>query len=217
MKTFGLIPVKELLKSKERLSMVLTLEERRDFVLSMLEDVLGATASSMLHQTVVVGLDLLVQRLAERFGASFLSETGRGLNDSLGDATDWCVERGAEAVLILPVDIPLVVEGDINEVIRLSSEKASIVISPSNDGGTNALMRRPPNVIKTCFGSRSFEKHINEASRKGVSARIYQSPRVSLDVDSVQDLKRLLDVGRGKVSYEFLEQAKIKERLMGNH
>lgn len=217
MKTFGLIPVKELLKSKKRLSTVLTLEERRDFVLSMLEDVLVATRSSVLHQTVVVGLDLLVQHFAERFGASFLFEAGRGLNESLKYATDWCIEKGAEALLILPVDIPLIVREDINEIVLLSSKKTSIVISPSKDDGTNALMRRPPNVIKTCFGSESFEKHVKEASGKGVSARIYQSPRVFLDVDSVQDLKSLLDAGRGKASYGFLEQAKIEERLMGNY
>ncbi|MFH0896617.1 MAG: 2-phospho-L-lactate guanylyltransferase, partial [Candidatus Bathyarchaeota archaeon] len=196
-------------------SMVLEPEERRTFVLSMLEDVLGVTASSKLNQTVVVGSDPIVQSYAERFGASFFKETKSGLNNSLKYAMEWCVKMGAEAVLILPVDIPLIMAADVNEIIHLlSPEKASIVISPSNDGGTNALMRQPANIIKTCFGSGSFEKHINEAMRKGVSARVYRSPRVSLDIDSIEDLKKFFNVGKGKVSHRFLEQKKIDKHLM---
>lgn len=213
MKTFALIPVKKLLKSKERLSRVLKPEERRGLVLSMLEDILRATLSSTLHRTVVVGVDPIVRHIVENFGADFVPEIRRGLNNALEDATSWCVKRGAEAVLILPVDIPLITDGDINEIIHLSSEKASIVISPSEDNGTNALMRRPPNVIKTYFGIRSFEKHVNEASREGITVKVYRSPRVSLDIDSVQDLRRFLEVGRRTASYRFLEQIKIDERL----
>ncbi|MCJ7631923.1 hypothetical protein MUP77_05945 [Candidatus Bathyarchaeota archaeon] len=52
---------------------------------------------------------------------SFLPETEKELNKSLRYATEWCAERGAEAVLILPVDVPLVTEGDIREMIRLLS------------------------------------------------------------------------------------------------
>jgi 2-phospho-L-lactate guanylyltransferase (CobY/MobA/RfbA family) len=103
-------------------------------------------------------------------------------------------------------------ERDLNGIIRLSG-KVSVVISPSMDGGTNALMLKPPNVIKTCFGPRSFEKHINEASKKGIPIRVYRSPRISLDIDSVQDLKTLLKVGRGKVCHRFLIQIKMNKRL----
>lgn len=208
-----MIPVKKLLKSKGRLSKVLKPEERRDFVLFMLEDVLRATLSSTLHQTVVIGSDPIVRHIVENSGASFLPETRRGLNNALEYATSWCAKKGAEAVLILPADIPLITEGDVNEIINLSSEKASIVISPSDDYGTNSLMRRPPNVIRTYFGPRSFEKHVDEASRRGISTKIYRSPRVSLDIDSVQDLKSLLKVGGGTASRRFLEQIKMDEHL----
>ena len=212
MKAFALIPVKRLSRSKGRLSIVFKPEERERFVLSMLEDVLGAVSSSHLHQTVVIGFDDDVRLIAERFDAYFLLEPGGGLNSALRYALNWCEKRGVEAVLILPADIPLVEEGDLNEITRLSDE-ASVVISPSMDGGTNALMLKPPSVIKTCFGSGSFKRHISEASKKGIPVRVYRSPRVSLDIDSVQDLKALLKVGEGKVCYRFLMDIGMDERL----
>lgn len=212
MKTFAIIPVKRLNESKKRLSTFFKPEERLRLVLSMLEDVLEVTRSSTLHQTVVVGVDPIVQHVAEEFGAFFLSETRRGLNNCLSSTTCWCKERGAEAVLILPVDVPLITAEDIEEIIKISSE-ASIVVSPSRDFGTNVLMRRPSNVIKTRFGPKSFEKHVREALRKGIATHIYQSPSVSLDIDTEQDLRKLLDVGRGKASYKFLEQSEAYERL----
>ena len=212
LKTFALIPVKKLSKSKERLSMVFKPEERKRFVLSMLEDILRVTSSSVLHQTVVIGSDRIVQLVAEKFDAYFLPESGGGLNDALRYAVSLCEKRGAKAVLILPADIPLMKERDLNEIIHLSW-KASVVISPSMDGGTNALMLKPPNVIKTCFGPRSFKKHIDEALKKGIPVRVYRSPGISLDIDSIQDLKTLLKVGKGKACHRFLMQIKMNVRL----
>jgi 2-phospho-L-lactate guanylyltransferase (CobY/MobA/RfbA family) len=94
LKTFALIPVKKLSKSKERLSMVFKPKERKRFVLFMLEDVLRATSSSLLHQTVVIGSDRIIQLVAERFDANFLPESGGGLNDTLRYAVSWCKKGG---------------------------------------------------------------------------------------------------------------------------
>jgi 2-phospho-L-lactate guanylyltransferase len=214
LKTLAVIPVKSLSTCKERLSSVLNVDERKEFVLSMLNDVLEAASSSMVNQTVIVGLDYLIQKIIES-RAYFLLETKKGLNNALEYATNWCVERGAEAILILPADIPLITAADINRMIQMSSEVASIVISPSRDGGTNALMRKPPDVIKTHFGPGSFNRHVGEASKKGIQAKIYRSSRIYLDIDSIQDLRMFLKRGGGKISYEFLEQTMIEERLKG--
>ena len=83
MKAFWLIPVKNLSRSKERLSRILSLEERRALVLSMLEDILEDASHSLLHRTVVVGSDGKVQLVAERFNALFLEDPGWTVNDSL--------------------------------------------------------------------------------------------------------------------------------------
>jgi len=212
LKVFGLIPVKNLSRAKQRLSRILSLEERRVLVVSMLEDILEEASSSMLYQTIVLGSDLEVQIVAERFNALFLDDPGGTVNDSLEYALGWCSEKGAEAALIVPSDVPLITREDLNMIVQLS-EEFSVVLSPSKDGGTNALMLKPPKVIKTCFGSGSFIMHIEAASKKGVSFRVYQSPRLSLDIDTIQDLKVILNVGSGKVCNRFLRRINMDKRL----
>jgi len=213
MTIFALVPVKRLSESKNRLSTIFKREERKDFVIAMLRDVLEAISSSTVDRTVIMGSDGVVERLSYDYRASFLADTGQELNKVIGCATAWCIREEAESVLILPADIPLVSSIEIDKIISSCSEEPSVVISPSRDGGTNALMRRPPDTIQTYFGPRSFEKHINEASRKGVTARIYKSPNLSLDIDSPQDLRQLLEVGEGTEAYEFLKRSEGDKRL----
>lgn len=80
--------------------------------------------------------------LRGKIDAYFIPESGGRLSDALGYAASWCVKREAEAVLILSADVPLITERNLKEIICFS-EKISVVISPSTDGGTNALMLRP--------------------------------------------------------------------------
>jgi len=213
MTIFALVPVKRLSESKNRLSTIFKREERRDFVIAMLRDVLEAISSSTVDRTVIIGSDAIVQRLSSDYGVSFLPDTGQELNKVIGYATAWCIRKEAESVLILPADIPLVSSIEIDKIISHCSEEPSVAISPSSDGGTNALMRRPPDTIQTYFGPGSFEKHINEASGKGVTAKIFKSPKLSLDIDSPQDLRQLLEVGEGTEAYEFLKRSEGDKRL----
>ena len=212
MKAFGLIPVKNLSRSKERLSRILSLEERRALVLSMLEDILEETSNSTLHRTVIVGSDGEVQLVAERFDALFLEDPGWTVNDSLNYALKWCSGMGAEAVLIVPSDVPLVSREDLNMIVHLS-EEFPVVLSPSKDGGTSALMLKPPSIIKTCFGPGSFVRHLKAASEKGIPVKVYRSRRLSLDIDTIQDLKLLLKSGSGKLCCRFLKQIRMDVRL----
>lgn len=213
MSIFALIPVKRLSESKKRLSTIFKLGERRGFAIAMLKDVLKATSLSRVDRTVIIGSDQIVQDLSSDFKAFFLPDTGEELNQVIGYATEWCIGEEAESVLILPADIPLITSSEIDKIISLCSEKPSVAISTSYDGGTNALMCKPPDIMPSHFGAGSFEKHINEASRKGVTAKIYRSPRLSLDIDSPQDLKRFLEIGKGTEAYRFLKQNEMDKRL----
>lgn len=136
----------------------------------------------------------MVQWFADNFGVVFLWERKRGLNQAVAQATHWCIQKGAESVLVLPADIPLITSEDVNQIIKMSSEKISIVISTSQNGGTNALMRRPPDIILPHFGRNSFRKHPTEASAKGILSIVYSSQRVSLGIDAVLDLEKFLKV-----------------------
>jgi 2-phospho-L-lactate guanylyltransferase len=206
MSTFAVVPVKNLLKSKLRLSVLLNNTERQALTLAMLEDVLGALRFSMVCRTIVISSDSTVHRFAENFGIEALQENGQGLNQAVDQATQWCIQKGAKSVLTLPVDIPLITSDDINHIINLGHEETSIVISPSRNGGTNALLQRPPNLIPPCFGPDSFKEHLNQALTMGIQPKIYRSPRVSLDIDSERDIENFLKIGKHNTSYQLLSK-----------
>jgi 2-phospho-L-lactate guanylyltransferase len=206
MSTFAVVPVKTLLKSKTRLSSFFTLQERPQFTLAMLEDVLNALKSSNVRRTIVVSPDLTVEKLVKSFGMTFLLETQQGLNQALNQATKWCLRQAADLVLFLPADVPLITAKDLNQLVKLARNN-SMVISPSQNGGTNALLQSPPGLISASFGSDSFKKHISKAAAKHVDTKIYVSSNVMLDIDSEKDLMQLLKVGKQTASHRFLQQS----------
>ena len=205
MSAFAVVPVKSLSKSKTRLSNVFTIQERPLFTLAMLEDVLNALESSKIDKTVVVGSDLTVEAFLKDFGITFLRETRGGLNRAVNQATSWCLRREAKSVLALPADVPLITSRDIDELVNLALAD-SVVISPSRNGGTNALLQKPPGIVSPCFGPDSFRKHISKARAKHVRTKIYVSANIMLDIDCEADLEQLLKMGQGTASYRFLKQ-----------
>ncbi|HMK95561.1 MAG TPA: 2-phospho-L-lactate guanylyltransferase [Candidatus Limnocylindrales bacterium] len=213
MSTFAVVPVKSLLKSKTRLSNFFTFQERTLFTLAMLQDVLNALESSNVNNTVIVSSDLTVEGLVKDFGMTFLKETQRGLNQALSQATKWCVRNAAEWILVLPADVPLITSKDINLLTELAVNN-SVVISPSRNGGTNALLQMPPQLISPCFGPDSFKKHVSEALAKHVRTKIYISSNVMSDIDSEKDLEQFLKAGRQTASYCFLKQSSWSKNLL---
>jgi len=213
MSTFAIIPVKTLLESKKRLSVVLNPQERQTLTLAMLEDVLNAVKRSIVCQTVVISSDSSVEELAKDFGVSYLRERKPELNQAVKQATEWCIQNKANSVLILPADIPLIIPEDINRIVKLGFKETAVVISPSQNGGTNALLQKPPDSIPTYFGPNSFSRHKTEALHRGIPTMVYRSKRVAMDIDSLKDLEELLKIKAQTASYKFLEQMKVNTRL----
>jgi 2-phospho-L-lactate guanylyltransferase len=212
---FIIIPVKRLDNAKSRLSSLLTDDERKQFCLKMLEDVLETVKSTKHpHETVVVSNDPTVSKVAKNFDAAYLKERKTGLNKSVSEAVDWCVERGAASVLVLPADIPLVTPNDLDRILMLG-EKASVVISPSSSGkGTNALLLTPPNVSPTFYGPHSFQRHTKEAKKLKISCRRYRSPGLALDIDTIEDLTYFVSLkAKETYAYKMLEEIKVTNKL----
>ncbi len=192
MKIYAIVPVKHLDTSKRRLSSVLKPEDRRALTLAMLEDVLNAIKGSLVQETVVVGNDLCVSGLAANAGALYKEEKRRGLNRAITGSIEWCLKREVDAVVVLPADIPLVSSIDINRIVEMARNSEPIlVLSPSENGGTNALYMRPPNLIPVNYGPGSFKKHIKQSRAKGTRLKVYHSRLIAFDIDTQKDLKRL--------------------------
>lgn len=216
MTTFVIVPVKKLDDAKSRLSPVLLNNERKEFCLKMLEDVLTTVKTTRkIDQTVVVSKDLEALQMGKRFDAVPLMEGQPGLNQAVSQAISWCSQRGATSTLILPADIPLVTPTDINRILSLG-EKAAVVISPSRSGcGTNALLLTPPDVIPTFYGQNSFQRHVKEASMRGIRLRTIRPSRISLDIDTVEDLACFAALKQETRSHRFLAKIGVLKRLKG--
>jgi 2-phospho-L-lactate guanylyltransferase len=216
MTVFAIIPVKRSDNAKSRLSTLLTDDERKQFCLKMLEDILKTvTSTKRINQTVVVSNDSEVFHVAKNFDAAYLKERKTGLNEAVSEAISWCIGRGATSVLVLPADIPLVMPTDLNRMLA-SKEKASMVISPSRNGkGTNALLLTPPNASPTFYGPQSFQRHLEEASKRKISFRRFTSQRIALDVDTVEDLTDFISTNARETSaYKLLNEIGIPNKLV---
>jgi 2-phospho-L-lactate guanylyltransferase len=221
MSVFAVVPVKNLSISKRRLSSVFSPQERSLLTLAMLQDVLKALQQSVVDDIVVIGNDDVVKGMADKFGAFYIEANQDGLNPAIEEAVGWCVREQADWVLVLPADIPLLTSNDVNQIVELGVSAASMVLSPSNDGGTNALFQSIPTLVSACFGPKSFAAHVEEAHRKGVKVRFYSSLNIGNDIDCAEDFKKLLVVKNSTLCREVLEQIslrnlKVSEYLKGN-
>jgi 2-phospho-L-lactate guanylyltransferase len=206
---FAIVPVKGLDMSKMRLSSVLSPEKRKALTKAMLENVLGTLKKSTVNEVLVVSSDSSVRGIANQYHFSFIYPKETGLNLSLREAVDWCRKKNADSVLILPADIPLVSSDDISRLLDLGRDESTVVLSPSLDGGTNVLFLRPPNVIPVCFGPNSFSQHIKKALEKDTTLKFYTSRGIMLDVDSEEDLNKMLDDDGCVGSNEVFKQMRL--------
>ena len=110
------IPIKDLVNAKTRLAPVLTPEERQGLFQAMAEDVLAAAAGAVgLAGTLVLTNDPSASELAKRYGARVEGEPeNTGQSEAVERAARLLKEQGAEGVLTLPADVPLVTSSEID-------------------------------------------------------------------------------------------------------
>jgi len=103
-----LVPVKNLADAKQRLSPILSPQERLALAQAMCEDVLDALAHWQKRPAVaVVTSDSFVSGLAARFNFEVVADDNSGETTAIEMATALCRERGAASTLVVPADIPL--------------------------------------------------------------------------------------------------------------
>ena len=191
MSLWAIIPVKPLRQAKSRLARVLSPRQRYQLAQATFRHVLGVTASvERISGTLVISRDTEVLALARELGARTLQEGALSdLNPALLRATLLASSWRADAVLILPADLPFLKAEDIQAIIQLGGER-SVVIAPDQRGdGTNALLTRPPGLISYDYGPGSYQRHIDQARAAGAALRTYQSESIALDIDLPRDLE----------------------------
>jgi 2-phospho-L-lactate guanylyltransferase len=191
----AVVPVKDMSRAKERLSPVLSQADRTKLAFIMLEDVLTALkGSKLLTKLFVVTSDGPATELARSLDIEAMNEAKQESESSSIDfSSNVCKGLGAESVLVIPGDVPLIRPEDVDYILEREKPYPSAILVPARDGlGTNAILRRPPDVFPSRFGYDSFNKHMDEARNRGIEFDIYHVPRIALDIDEPKDLTLFL-------------------------
>lgn len=186
----AVVPVRGLPAGKSRLAAVLQPAQRNRLVRAMLRDVVRMLRSApAIERVTVLSRDAAAAREATRLGAEFLQEPpgAPDLNRALAFAQ--AEHADAEALLLVPADLPFVTPADIQELIDALPSGPGVALAPSRDGGTNGLLLRPPTVIAPAFGSGSAARHLAAAVAAGVTVARVDGERWALDIDTPEDLE----------------------------
>lgn len=205
------IPVKALTKAKSRLAPELTPLERGALTLAMLEDVLDATLAVAGWDTWVVSPDEAVLEIAARRGASAIPEEKGPLSQAIRQAEVLAKEREADALAVVPADLPLVTPDAITAALHTLG---TVVIAPSADrAGTNLLLRRPPRAIQARFGPDSYNRHLAAATGKGLPVSTVERRELAFDLDHPGDILTLLASGRAGRTADVCRDMDLGQRL----
>jgi 2-phospho-L-lactate guanylyltransferase len=186
----AVVPLKVLARAKGRMAGYLDKADRQRLVIWMLDRVLTACLDAdVVTRVVVVAGDAQAAAEAVRPGVEVIIEPAVGLAAALalGDQ----VTTGADATLVVPADLPLVTAADINAVCAAASGIPSVVVVPTRDGGTGALLRRPGGVVGTAFGPNSASAHLRLAATAGIRPVRLDMPNFAFDIDTPADLRAL--------------------------
>ena len=212
-----LLPIKDLRNAKKRLIGVLTPEERFGLAQTMLADTIRAVQGVRRAEKIFVVTNYEpAMHIAEENGWEILCEDRQiSESDSVDAASRLCELRGVTGLLRVPLDVPLVQAGDIDDLLAVECEAPALVIVPSRDGmGTNAILRMPPALFPSHFGVGSFAKHVGEAERVGARVIFRRNTRLEMDVDDEADLRLLLknDLS-GTETGRWLRESGVETRL----
>lgn len=188
----AIIPLKALGQAKGRLADVLDAGGRRDVVTWMAQLVIAACQEcDLIDDILVVAGDAEAAAVAGAAGVRSLVVSQPGLGAALARA-DAKVST-AEATIVVAADLPEVTSADLRAVLEsLPSSGPAVVIAPTLDGGTGALVRRPPGVIGTAYGPNSATAHQQLAQAAGIHAAIVDRPGLARDVDTPDQLRHAL-------------------------
>ncbi|TCZ64075.1 2-phospho-L-lactate guanylyltransferase [Roseicella aquatilis] len=218
MSIWAVLPVKEMRGSKQRLSPLLSPEERVALMRVMVGEVLDALCAARgLTGVAVVTLDAWTTEEARRRGVRVITGGARdGHTGSVTAAARVLAAEGAAGVLTMPGDIPAVTPAEVEALLAVHGSAPAFTIAPAHDEkGSNGVVLSPPDVVPLRFGEDSYVPHLAAARARGIAPRIVPLPGVAMDIDHPADLAMFarLDVSRETRTLAWLRKAGVLERL----
>ena len=188
-----LVPVKNLSEAKQRLSPILTPEERFALARAMCQDVLEALARWRKRPAVgVVTSDPFARTLAVRFEFEVIADDHNfGETSAIEMATAVCRERGATSTLVFPADIPLIETAELQTIADAAPTGGAVLVPDAAGRGTNAAWRSPGDLFPLRFGNDSFLSHLAAANATRLPCVVLVLPGIARDVDRPEDLREI--------------------------
>lgn len=183
--TTALVALRNPGEGKTRLSPSLSRSERAEVARAMARDVTAALADAGVGEVLVVAEGAPADRFARSLGLGVLRDRGpqADLNSALRDALQTV---GSErAVMLVCADLPGLRAED---VIRVATTRADVVVAPTHDGGTGGLLLRPGARFPLAYGPGSAAAHRTRARVAGLRVTEVVSPGFHHDVDEPQHL-----------------------------
>jgi len=189
-----LVPIKDLRGAKQRLSPILSPDERTQLARAMVEDVFDALVpfSSTPGVAAVSGDPWASQQAKARKFTIIVDDAQQGETAAIELATRFCLNNGADFSLVFPADIPLITADEVRMVLDAIPIQGCVVV-PAGDGrGTNGILRRPADLIPLRFGNDSLVPHLAAARATGHDLVIRELHGIAIDVDRPDDLATVL-------------------------
>ncbi len=193
MKLRVLIPVCPFEQGKRRLASRLSAPQRQALNARFLRHVLDVVREAVpAIDCIVVSRSPEVLDIARRAGMRGLRENAPGgLNEALEQAAALAHAQGADAVLSISCDLPLLQSTDVRALIACAAP-GKVVLGTDRDGeGTNALLVSPAQAIPYCYGPGSHHAHRAAARGAGLAFESILRPGIATDVDTPADLETL--------------------------
>lgn len=196
---WAVIPLKDFVQAKQRLSGVLSVAERRQLFAAMVDDVLRCFSQSReLDRVIVLSDDAEACLLAEHYGLDVWRESelnARGLNAVVTAALRCAAELGCSQCLVAHGDLPLLTQAELDRFIQQHRSSVSPALSIAPDrrgGGSNMLCLPAASQFDFCYGENSFAAHCEHAVALGLEQQVYHAPGSACDIDELEDLLQLL-------------------------
>jgi 2-phospho-L-lactate guanylyltransferase len=193
--TAAILPVKRFDQAKQRLGEALGASTRATLAAAMFADVLAQIARATALDTIlVVSREPEVRKLAGEAGATLIDDPAeKGQSQAALSGLARAAAQGFEQALLVPGDCPLVDPAELDTLLRGSAGEDVVIVPDRHDRGTNALLLDPAGAFEPKFGPGSLARHVSQAEDKGLRHVVTTVPSLGLDVDTGDDLARLVE------------------------
>lgn len=161
----------------------------------MLEEVLKTiSASKSIDKTVVVSKDQNAMQLSKKFNTvQIYDDSESGVNHAVLLADTFLQNNDFDVSVVFPQDIPFMKPHDIDNLLSLEEASDFVCVVPSRKfDGTNALVRRPFDIISTHYDEDSYKIHLSAGKTKTSRTSLVLMQRIMLDIDSPDDVEYML-------------------------